>query len=127
MPHFAGDGPVCPNRARRELHSNPAFVIGPAARTLYVGGQLGTNSTENLLDGIEAQTTQAMRNVLTVLAAAVPVPSMSSDSISTSFMTSTHRWDMRRRDQCGVITARPSRSFPPQDTLAQARSWRSTQ
>ena len=56
-----------------ELHRNPAFtqgVIAPAARTLYVGGQLGADSTGKLLDGIEAQTTQAMRNVLTVLAAA---------------------------------------------------------
>ena len=56
-----------------ELHSNPAFtqgVIAPAARTLYVGGQLGTDSTGKLLDGVEAQSAQAMRNVLTVLAAA---------------------------------------------------------
>ena len=56
-----------------ELANNPAFtqgVIAPAGRTLYVGGQLGTDSTGKLLDGIEAQTTQAMRNVLTVLAAA---------------------------------------------------------
>lgn len=56
-----------------ELHRNPAFtqgVIAPAARTLYVGGQLGTDRTGELLDGIEAQTVQAMRNVLTVLAAA---------------------------------------------------------
>jgi hypothetical protein len=52
-----------------------------------------------LLDGLEAQTTQA----------------------------TTHTWDMRRRDQCGAITAQPSRSFPPQDTPAQARSWRSTE
>lgn len=55
------------------LHTSPAFtqgVIAPAARTLYVGGQLGTDSSGNLLDGIEAQTAQAMRNVLTVLAAA---------------------------------------------------------
>jgi len=36
---------------------------------LYVGGQLGTDSTGQLLDGIEAQAAQAMRNVLTVLAA----------------------------------------------------------
>jgi enamine deaminase RidA (YjgF/YER057c/UK114 family) len=113
-----------------ELHSNPAFtqgVIAPAARTLYVGGQLGTDSTGKLLDGIEAQTTQAMRNVLTVLAAAGTGPSMSSNSTSTSSMGSMHRWDTRRRDQCGAITAQPSRSSPPQDTLAQARSWRSTQ
>jgi enamine deaminase RidA (YjgF/YER057c/UK114 family) len=56
-----------------DLHSNPAFtqgVIAPAAQTLYVGGQLGTNSAGELLDGIEAQSAQAMRNVLTVLAAA---------------------------------------------------------
>jgi enamine deaminase RidA (YjgF/YER057c/UK114 family) len=39
-------------------------VIRPAARMLYVGGQLGTDSTGKLLDGIEAQTTQAMQNVL---------------------------------------------------------------
>jgi enamine deaminase RidA (YjgF/YER057c/UK114 family) len=104
-----------------ELHSNPAFtqgVIAPAARTLYVGGQLGTDSTGKLLDGIEAQTTQAMRNVLTVLAAA---------GTSISSMGSTHRWDTRRRDQCGAITAQPSQSYPPQDTLAQVHLWRSTQ
>ncbi|MEY2460283.1 MAG: hypothetical protein QOG30_2113, partial [Acidimicrobiaceae bacterium] len=38
--------------------------------TVYVGGQLGSDSSGALLEGIEAQTTQAMRNVLTVLAAA---------------------------------------------------------
>jgi enamine deaminase RidA (YjgF/YER057c/UK114 family) len=56
-----------------ELPRSPAFtqgVIAPAARTLYVGGQLGTDGAGNLLDGFEAQTTQAMRNVLAVLAAA---------------------------------------------------------
>ena len=42
-----------------ELYSNPAFtqgVIAPAGRTLYVGGQLGSDSSGQLLDGIEAQT-----------------------------------------------------------------------
>jgi len=56
-----------------ELFRNPAFaqgVIAPAARTLYVGGQLGTDSSGELLDGFEQQTAQAMRNVLSVLAAA---------------------------------------------------------
>ncbi len=56
-----------------ELYSNPAFtqgVIAPAARTLYVGGQLGSDRSGRLLDGIEEQTKQAMRNVLAVLAAA---------------------------------------------------------
>ncbi len=55
------------------LPSNPAFtqgVIAPAARTLYVGGQLGSDRSGRLLDGIEEQTKQAMRNVLAVLAAA---------------------------------------------------------
>jgi enamine deaminase RidA (YjgF/YER057c/UK114 family) len=56
-----------------ELYRNPAFtqgVIAPAGRTLYVGGQLGTDSTGEMLDGLEQQTAQAMRNVLSVLAAA---------------------------------------------------------
>ncbi|MFI8324721.1 RidA family protein [Streptomyces sp. NPDC085529] len=55
------------------LPRNPAFtqgVITPAGRLLHVGGQLGTDSAGHLLDGIEAQTAQALRNVLTVLAAA---------------------------------------------------------
>jgi enamine deaminase RidA (YjgF/YER057c/UK114 family) len=56
-----------------DLYTSPAFtqgVIAPAGRTLYVGGQLGTDGTGRLLDGFEAQTVQAMRNVLSVLAAA---------------------------------------------------------
>jgi enamine deaminase RidA (YjgF/YER057c/UK114 family) len=55
------------------LYKSPAFaqgVIAPAARTLYVGGQLGTDASGQLLEGLEAQSAQAMRNVLTVLAAA---------------------------------------------------------
>jgi enamine deaminase RidA (YjgF/YER057c/UK114 family) len=56
---------------------SPAFtqgVVAPAAPTVYVGGQLGTDSTGRLLDGVEAQTKQAMRNVLTVLTAAGTAP-----------------------------------------------------
>ncbi len=56
-----------------QLHQNPAFAQGmlvPAGPMLYVGGQNGTDSTGALLDGLEAQTEQAMRNVLAVLAAA---------------------------------------------------------
>ena len=55
-----------------ELHHNPAFtqgVVAPAGPTLYVGGQNGIDSHGQLAEGIEAQTTQAMRNVLAVLAA----------------------------------------------------------
>ena len=105
-----------------ELHSNPAFtqgVIAPAARTLYVGGQLGTDSTGKLLDGVEAQSAQAMRNVLTVLAAAGTGPEQVVKlNIYLVHMGLTRRWDTRRRDQCGAITAQLSRSFRPQDTLA---------
>ncbi|NUS74082.1 MAG: RidA family protein [Corynebacteriales bacterium] len=57
----------------KELPSNPAFtqgMIAPAGKTLYVGGQLGTDGRGNMLEGVEAQSAQAMRNVLTVLAAA---------------------------------------------------------
>ncbi|MDQ1550537.1 MAG: hypothetical protein QOD27_2195, partial [Microbacteriaceae bacterium] len=52
---------------------SPAFAHGmiiPAGPTLYVGGQNGTDGTGTLLDGLEAQTEQAMRNVLAVLAEA---------------------------------------------------------
>ncbi|MFD6896407.1 RidA family protein [Rhodococcus sp. NPDC060086] len=56
-----------------ELAYSPAFaqgVIAPAGKTVYVGGQLGTDGSGAMLDGIEAQTVQAMKNVLAVLAAA---------------------------------------------------------
>lgn len=56
-----------------ELHVNPAFaqgVIAASGLTLYVGGQNGVDARGALADGLEAQTAQAMRNVLTVLEAA---------------------------------------------------------
>ena len=56
-----------------ELPSNPAFAQGmilPAAPTVYVGGQNGVDADGTLLDGLQAQTEQALRNVLAVLAAA---------------------------------------------------------
>lgn len=56
-----------------QLPSSPAFAQGmilPAGPTLYVGGQNGTDDTGALLDGLEAQTEQALRNVLAVLAEA---------------------------------------------------------
>lgn len=55
------------------LPTNPAFAHGvlvPAGRTLYVGGQNGIDSSGALLEGLAAQTAQAMRNVLAVLEAA---------------------------------------------------------
>ncbi len=55
------------------MQSSPAFaqgMIAPAGRTLYIGGQNGVDESGTLLDGLEAQTGQALRNVLAVLAAA---------------------------------------------------------
>jgi 2-iminobutanoate/2-iminopropanoate deaminase len=57
------------------LHRNPAFSQGVLVRgahdTLYVGGQNGTDASGAIVDGgLGAQTEQALRNVLAVLAEA---------------------------------------------------------
>ena len=55
------------------MQASPAFaqgMIAPAGRTLYIGGQNGVDESGTLLEGLEAQTGQALRNVLAVLAAA---------------------------------------------------------
>lgn len=55
------------------LFTSPAFAQGmlaAAGPTLYVGGQNGTDAEGALLDGLQAQTEQALRNVLAVLAEA---------------------------------------------------------
>ncbi|ANF30659.1 translation initiation inhibitor [Leifsonia xyli] len=56
-----------------ELFRSPAFaqgMIAPAGRLLFVGGQNGVDAEGELLDGLQAQTEQALRNLLAVLAAA---------------------------------------------------------
>ena len=56
-----------------QLFRSPAFaqgMIAPAGPLLFVGGQNGTDASGQLLDGLRAQTEQALRNVLAVLAAA---------------------------------------------------------
>lgn len=55
------------------LHSSPVFsqgVLADPGRTLYVGGQNGTDREGAIVEGIAEQTTQALRNVLAVLEAA---------------------------------------------------------
>jgi 2-iminobutanoate/2-iminopropanoate deaminase len=55
-----------------ELHRSPAFaqgMIAPAGPTLYVGGQNGIDASGTRLEGLRAQTEQALRNVLAVLTA----------------------------------------------------------
>ena len=67
MPHLPT--PVDPP----QLYRSPAFAQGmivPAGPTLFVGGQNGIDGTGVLLDGLEAQTAQALSNVLAVLAEA---------------------------------------------------------
>ena len=62
-----------------DLPVSPAFAQGmvvEAGRTLYVGGQNGTGADGALLEGLEAQTAQAMRNLLAVLAAAGTGPDL---------------------------------------------------
>jgi 2-iminobutanoate/2-iminopropanoate deaminase len=52
------------------LHKNPAFsqaTIAPAGRTLYIGGQNGTDSDGAITGDAAEQTKQALRNVLAIL------------------------------------------------------------
>ena len=60
-----------------QLHLSPAFardVILPVGATLCIGGKNGTDATGALLDGLEAQTAEAMRDVLAALAEAGSEP-----------------------------------------------------
>ena len=55
------------------LYRSPAFAQGmvvPAGPVLFVGGQNGVDAQGALLDGLQAQTEQALRNVIAVLEAA---------------------------------------------------------
>jgi enamine deaminase RidA (YjgF/YER057c/UK114 family) len=45
-------------------------MVAPAGPTLYIGGQNGTDRSGALLEGLRAQTEQALRNILAVLAEA---------------------------------------------------------
>lgn len=56
-----------------ELHTSPAFsqgTIAEAGRTLYVGGQNGTDSRGRITGDTAAQAVRALRNLLSVVAAA---------------------------------------------------------
>jgi enamine deaminase RidA (YjgF/YER057c/UK114 family) len=57
-------------RPASHVHGLSQGVIAEAGRTLYVGGQNGTDATGAITGGIAEQTGQAFRNVLAVLAAA---------------------------------------------------------
>lgn len=56
-----------------DLHHSPFFsqgVIAEAGRTLYVGGQNGTDASGAIGGDVAEQTAQALRNVLAVVRAA---------------------------------------------------------
>ncbi|WP_309231303.1 Rid family hydrolase [Nocardia sp. SYP-A9097] len=104
-----------------ELHYNPAFtqgVIAPAGKTLYVGGQLGTDGAGQMLEGIAAQVKQAMRNVLAVLAAAGSGPEhvvkmtiylVDGVDIQAGFAASQEIWGDHRTAITSVTTAKHGR------------------
>lgn len=55
------------------MHTSPAYsqgVIAEAGRTLYVGGQNGTDERGAIEGGVEQQSVRALQNVLRVLEAA---------------------------------------------------------
>jgi 2-iminobutanoate/2-iminopropanoate deaminase len=56
------------------VHAAPSYSHGievpPNARWLYISGQVGAGRDGKVLDGIEAQTRQALENLKAILAAA---------------------------------------------------------
>lgn len=88
-----------------DLHTSPVFsqgVLAEGGRTLYIGGQNGTDATGAIVPGgVAAQAAQAMRNVLAVLAAAGAGPEhvvkmtiyLTADAdLSTAFQASSSVW-----------------------------------
>lgn len=100
-----------------EMHRSATFaqgVIIPSGRTIYVGGQNGVDSDGQLAGGIEAQTTQALRNLLTVLAAAQSGPEhvakltiylTASVDVQDAFAASAATWGKHRTAITVLIVA----------------------
>ncbi|MBX6749484.1 MAG: RidA family protein [Micromonosporaceae bacterium] len=91
-----------------DLHASPVFsqgVLTEGGRTLYVGGQNGTDATGAIVPGgIGEQSAQAMRNLLAVLAAAGAGPEhvvkmniyLTADAdLSAAFAASSAVWGRR--------------------------------
>ena len=104
-----------------ELHHSPAFaqgMIAPAGPTLYIGGQNGTDGEGALLDGLEAQTEQALRNVLAVLAEAgadqsdvvrLAVYLVDGESVDEGYAASAKVWGMNPTALTVIIVPRLGR------------------
>lgn len=91
-----------------DLHTSPVFsqgVLAEGGRTLYVGGQNGTDATGAIVPGgIGEQTAQALRNVLAVLATAGAGPEhvvkmniylVADADLSAAFAASSAVWGQR--------------------------------
>ncbi|MEO6728512.1 MAG: RidA family protein [Candidatus Dojkabacteria bacterium] len=56
------------------MYKNPAFsqavVVDEASKMIYIGGQNGVTTDGKMLEGIEAQSEQALKNVIAALEAA---------------------------------------------------------
>jgi 2-iminobutanoate/2-iminopropanoate deaminase len=103
-----------------QLHHSPYFaqgMIAQAGPTLYVGGQNGTDEAGSLLEGTEAQTQQAMRNVLTALTEAGTGPDhvtklviylAAGIDVQSAFEASRSIWG-DRRTAVTVLAASPAR------------------
>ncbi len=102
------------------LHASPYFsqgVIAEAGRMLYVGGQNGTDADGTISGGFAEQTTQAMRNLLAVLAAAGAGPEhvvkltvylTAEADIDTGFAASMAVWG-NHPTAISVLRASPAR------------------
>lgn len=88
------------------MHGNPAFsqgvLVEGAGKLLVVGGQNGVDANGQLVAGdVGAQTAQALRNVLTVLAAAgatqehvikLTIYLVAGESVQAGFQASREVW-----------------------------------
>ncbi|WP_291057502.1 RidA family protein [Herbiconiux sp.] len=104
-----------------QMPSNPAFAQGmiaeAGARMLYIGGQNGVDGAGELAEGLEAQTSQALRNVLAVLSEAGSGPEqVVSMTIhlavgvdpNEAYAASASVWG-RRRTAVTVLSVTPAR------------------
>lgn len=103
-----------------QLAASPAFAQGmlvPPGPLLFVGGQNGVDAGGTMLEGLRAQTEQALRNVLAVLAEAGTgpehvarmaiylAPGVDPDE---AYAASAAVWG-RRRTAVTVLTVAPAR------------------
>lgn len=87
------------------LPHSPAFsqgVLAQGSRTLYIGGQNGIDEHDTMAEGIAAQSAQAMRNVLAVVAeagggpehiATLTIHLVEGQDLMAAYQASSTAWD----------------------------------